>query len=521
MINATPVILCCGSSTRLWPVPRTGFPTQFLYLTGNESLFEQAVLQLANLGNSDTQVAPPIIVTGEDHRFFALEQLREIGVELGCTLLEPVGKNTTPALTLAALAGIECDADPVLIVTPADQTVMVNADTFASALQRAVAETTNGTIVILGVTPDKPETGYGYIQINQVQANADLNTVRRFVEKPSISSAQAYLNEDGYYWNAGMFVLKASVWLKALDQFRPDILQAMQRAWNNLSADNTFVRPGKAKFAAIPPESVDYAAIEHCSCSSCPIKMVPLDAGWSDLGAWDEVLNLLPKDEAGNAHLGNVLTTDSRNNLVHVTSHLVGVENLIVVETPDGVMVANKSCSQDVKHIVAHLKKTKREEHSRNRKVHRPWSWFDSIDEGGRSKLNASRSSPEPASACKNTITALSTRSSGLELPILPTGKRFLPLVKINPPTSPWVNFLDSPTPAQYRSKSLRLHRAAIWAKTTWSGLKTLTAEPSHEPSQQNLRQKPPRHGGHCHLQPPTVARQDRTVDFYPYRRQI
>ena len=389
MINVKPVILCGGSGTRLWPLSRTGFPKQFLCLTGKESLFQQAALRMANLGNADIQVAAPIIVTGEDHRFLASEQLREIGVELGCALLEPVGRNTAPALTLAALAGMADGDDPVLVVTPADQTVM-NPVAFTSAMQQAVAEASNGTIVILGVTPDKPETGYGYIQINQAEANAGIHAVHRFVEKPDASTAQTYLNEGGYYWNAGMFVLKASVWLKALKQFRPDILQATQAAWDKRSADNTFVRPGKAEFAAIPSESVDYAAMEHCPGSTFPIKMVPLDAGWNDLGAWDAVWNVLPKDQAGNAHLGDVLTTDSRNTLVHAASRLVslvGVENLIVVETPDAVLVADKTRSQDVKHIVTQLQKTKREEHTLHRKVHRPWGWYDSIDEGGRFKV--------------------------------------------------------------------------------------------------------------------------------------
>ena len=397
MINVTPVILCGGSGTRLWPLSRTGFPKQFLCLTGDESLFQQAALRLANLGNADIQVASPIIVTGEDHRFLAAEQLREIGVELGCALLEPVGRNTAPALTLAALAALEGGADPVLVVTPADQTV-VNAAAFTAAMQRAVAEAANGTIVILGVTADKPETGYGYIQVNQAETNAGLHAVRRFVEKPDASTAQAYLNEGGYYWNAGMFVLRASVWLKALEQFRPDILQATQAAWDKRSSDNKFVRPGKAEFTDIPSESVDYAAMEHCPGSSFPIKMVPLDAGWNDLGAWDAVWNVLPKDEAGNAHLGDVLTTDSRNTLVHATSRLVslvGVEDLIVVETPDAVLVADKSRSQDVKHIVTQLQKTKREEHTLHRKVHRPWGWYDSIDEGGRFKVKRIQVKPK------------------------------------------------------------------------------------------------------------------------------
>ena len=391
MIQVTPVVLCGGSGTRLWPLSRTGLPKQFLCLTGNESLFQQAALRLVNLGSADVQVESPIIVTGEDHRFLASEQLREIGIELGCALLEPVGRNTAPALTLAALKAMEGGTDPVLVVTPADQTV-VDAAAFNSAMQRAVAEAARGTIVILGVTPDKPETGYGYIQVDQpLQAKVEaIQSVQRFVEKPDAATAQTYLNEGGYYWNAGMFVLKASVWLKALEQFRPDILQATQLAWDERSSDNIFVRPGKTEFAAIPAESVDYAAMEHCPSNGFPIKMVPLVAGWNDLGVWDAVWTVLPKDEKGNAHVGDVLSTDSRNTLVHASSRLVslvGVENLIVVETPDVVMVVDKSRSQDVKHIVAQLEKGKREEHNLHRKVHRPWGWYDSLDEGERFKV--------------------------------------------------------------------------------------------------------------------------------------
>ena len=390
MIQVTPVILCGGSGTRLWPLSRTGFPKQFLCLTGNESLFQQAAQRLSTLGRADIQVAAPVIVTGEDHRFLASEQLREVGIALGTALLEPIGRNTAPALTLAALAAQAMGADPVLVVTPADQTV-THPQAFTQAMQRAVVQADQGSIVILGVTPDRPETGYGYIQADATSASPGaVSAVRRFVEKPDAATAQTYLDAGGYYWNAGMFVLKASVWLKALAQFRPDILQATEQAWAQRSVDAQFVRPGKAEFSAIASESVDYAVMEHCPGSALPIQMVPLDAGWNDLGAWDAVWNVLPKDEQGNAHWGDVLTTDSRNTLVHATSRLVslvGVDDLIVVETPDAVLVADKSRSQDVKHIVNTLNAQKREEHSLHRKVHRPWGWYDSIDHGGRFKV--------------------------------------------------------------------------------------------------------------------------------------
>lgn len=403
MINATPVILCGGSGTRLWPLSRTGFPKQFLCLTGNSSLFQQAAQRLANIGNGEIHVSAPVIVTGEDHRFLAAEQLREEGIELGCALLEPIGRNTAPALTLAALNVLEEGADPVLVVTPADQTV-INPSTFIATMQHAVIEAAGGAIVIMGVTPTHPETGYGYIQIVPNQSVAlggeayAIHHVQRFVEKPDATTAEQYLIEGHYFWNSGMFVLKASVWLKALEQFRPDILQATRAAWKNRSVDAAFIRPGKSEFNAIPSESVDYAVMERCPGSSIPIKMISLDAGWNDLGSWDAVWNVLPKDGNGNAHLGDVLTTDSNNTLVHATSRLVslvGVENLIVVETPDAVLVADKSRSQDVKHIVTQLHKTKREEHTLHRKVHRPWGWYDSIDEGGRFKVKRIQVNPK------------------------------------------------------------------------------------------------------------------------------
>jgi mannose-1-phosphate guanylyltransferase/mannose-6-phosphate isomerase len=387
MIEVSPVILCGGSGTRLWPLSRTGFPKQFLCLTGRDSLFQQAATRLAQVGSADISVAAPLLVTGEDHRFVATEQLREAGIALGHALLEPAGRNTAPALTLAALAAQSSGKDPVLVVTPADQTV-ANSSAFTHAMQHAIEEAAQGTIVILGITPDRPETGYGYIQVKGGAATA--LPVQRFVEKPDAATAKSYLEAGGYVWNSGMFVLKASVWLKALAQFRPDILQATRTAWDQRREDGHFVRPGEDAFKAIPSESIDYAVMEHAPAAGLPVKMVPLDAGWSDLGAWDAVWTVLPKDATGNTHLGDVLFTDSRNTLVHATNRLVslvGVDDLIVIETPDAVLVANRKRSQDVKHIVRALADQGREEQTLHRKVHRPWGWYDSIDEGGRFKV--------------------------------------------------------------------------------------------------------------------------------------
>lgn len=382
-----PVILCGGSGTRLWPLSRAGFPKQFLCLTGADSLFQQAAKRLMGLRTDNIQVADPLVVAGEDHRFLATEQLREIGVTPAASLLEPVARNTAPALTLAALAALENGDDPVMIVTPADQTV-ADASAFNGAVHDAIRQAAEGVIVILGVIPDRPETGYGYIQA--LVATTSTLVVERFVEKPDEATARQYLAEGGYYWNAGMFVLKASVWLQAIESFRPDIAATTRSAWARRSTDAAFVRPGAAEFAAIPSDSIDYAVMERCPGSRFPIRMAPLDAGWSDLGAWDAVWSVLSKDAQGNAHLGDVLATDCHDTLVQATGRLValvGVQNLVVVETPDAVLVADRSRSQDVKYIVNALQQHKREEHTLHRKVHRPWGWYDSIDEGGRFKV--------------------------------------------------------------------------------------------------------------------------------------
>jgi mannose-1-phosphate guanylyltransferase/mannose-6-phosphate isomerase len=290
----------------------------------------------------------------------------------------------------------------VLVVTPADQTV-ANSPAFTAAVHQAITQAADGNIVILGVQPDKPETGYGYIHAPvHCEATSDSPiqafTVQAFVEKPNQATAQGYLQQGHYYWNAGMFVLRASVWLKALQSFRPDMAQACQAAWATKKQDVHFIRPGRDEFAAITSESVDYAVMEHCPGSKFPIQMVPLDAGWSDLGAWDAVWNVLPKDKQGNAHSGDVLSTDSRNTLVHASSRLVslvGVSNLVIIETADAVLVADKTRSQDVKYIVSQLVQLKREEQTLHRKVHRPWGWYDSIDEGGRFKVKRIQVKPK------------------------------------------------------------------------------------------------------------------------------
>jgi len=382
-IQVQPVIMAGGSGTRLWPLSRAGYPKQFLVLSGNTSLFQQAADRLAALGSQDIAVSAPLIVGNEEHRFMVLDQLREVGQDPAAVLLEPMGRNTAPALTLAALQALQDGQDPVLVVTPADQTVG-EAAAFTAALQQAVREAADGAIAVLGITPDRAETGYGYIR---AEAEGSGLRVAQFVEKPDAATAERYVASGGYYWNGGMFVLRASVWMKALETFRPDIAAATRTAFAAAKVDQKFVRPGKNEFAAVPSESVDYAVMERCPGSATPLRMVALDAGWNDLGAWEAVWQVAAKDAAGNASRGDAIISDSHNTLVHATSRLVsvvGMNDVVIVETPDAVLVADRARSQEVKKIVARLDAEKRGEQSLHRKVHRPWGWYDSIDQGER-----------------------------------------------------------------------------------------------------------------------------------------
>jgi mannose-1-phosphate guanylyltransferase / mannose-6-phosphate isomerase len=398
----TPVILSGGSGTRLWPLSRSAFPKQFLSLSGSsdgKSLFQEALVRVNSINNLsfdfNTTIGNTLVVAGEDHRFLVLDQLTDMTNVNATLLLEPTGRNTAPALTMAALCAM--DHDPILVVTPADQMVK-DSQSFIKALVASISsvvlDQSNQTIVILGIVPTRPETGFGYIKCRTIADTNQPIAVETFAEKPNLETATRYLADGNYFWNSGMFVLRASTWLAALEVFRPDIIIPAKKAWANRSQDKVektlFIRPDKNEFELIPSESIDYAVIEKCPGSKFSVKMIELDVGWSDLGSWDAVWQAGKQNPDGNVSVGDVLNSNTKDTLVIANHRLVttvGVNNLIVIETTDAVLVANKDKSQEVKEIVKQLEQTKREEKNLHRKVNRPWGWYDSVDEGERFKV--------------------------------------------------------------------------------------------------------------------------------------
>ena len=359
MTQILPVVLSGGSGTRLWPLSREKYPKQLLPLVGEQSMLQATVARLDGLAD----MAGPLLVCNEEHRFVVAEQIRTLGLH-GSVLLEPFGRNTAPALALAALWAVRDGEDPV------------------DAVSRAAKLAETGVTVTFGITPDCPETGYGYIQRGQDLADGSgAFALARFVEKPDRPTAESYLDSGDYLWNSGIFVIRASVWIAALGICRPDILSACQKALAGGKTDGDFVRVDVDAFKACPADSIDYAVMERLTTGGAGT------AGWSDVGAWDALWKVLPKCGEGNATRGDVMLENCRDTLVVSEGRLVaciGVSNLVVVETDDAVLVVHHDATQDVKKIVDRLKADKRSVAQWHRKVYRPWGWYDGVDAGER-----------------------------------------------------------------------------------------------------------------------------------------
>lgn len=371
-----PVILAGGVGSRLWPASREAYPKQFLTFAAGASqatLFQQSLLRLKGLAG----LAPPVVVCNVEHRFLVAEQLRELGIVDATIILEPVGRNTAPAVALAALAARATHADPILLVLAADH-VINDVDAFQAALKTGRELASGDALVTFGIVATRPEIGYGYIRRGAVSGGA--YKVQGFVEKPHLELAQTYLDSGEYYWNSGMFMFSAQAFLQELQKYAPEMLLCCESAWRAGQADLDFKRIPLELFQNCPANSIDYAVMEHTAAAV----VVPLDAGWNDLGAWSAVWEQGPHDADNNVCKGDVLLHQATNSFVHAESRLVtlvGMDNTVVVETSDAVLVANKSSVQDVKEIVRKLSALKRPEASQHLKVYRPWGSYESLVE--------------------------------------------------------------------------------------------------------------------------------------------
>ena len=373
-----PVIMAGGSGSRLWPLSRQLFPKQFLNLHGNSTMLQSTVARLDGIDHQ-----PPLIICNEEHRFVVAEQLRSAQLEHGQILLEPVGRNTAPAIALAAFNAINQGQDPLLLVLAADH-VIQNTQAFTDSVNHAKELASQNKLVTFGIKPTKPETGYGYIKAGD--HNTHTARVEQFVEKPDLATAQDYLNQGNYFWNSGMFMFKASVFLKELKQHRPDIYNACQSAMNNTTSDLDFIRIDKTAFELCPDDSIDYAVMEKTSHAM----VVPMDANWSDIGSWSALWEIEDKDDNGNVSHGDTISVGTTNSYINAQDKLVttvGLDNVVIVETKDAILVADKSEVQQVKDIVNVLKTEKRNEVSEHREVYRPWGKYDSLDNGQRFKV--------------------------------------------------------------------------------------------------------------------------------------
>ncbi|MBA7800965.1 mannose-1-phosphate guanyltransferase [Citrobacter freundii] len=382
--NIHPVIIAGGSGSRLWPLSRSLYPKQFLCLDGKNSMLQATISRLDGLNCS-----PPLVICNEKHRFIVAEQLQEINKLTGNVILEPQARNTAPAIALAAIAACNNhpDHNPLLLILAADHIIEEN-NFFHDAVTSAIPLAENGKLVTFGIVPDAPEIGYGYIrrgEVSSTQLKVDsvAFNVEAFVEKPDLETAEKYISTGDYYWNSGMFLFQARRYLEELEKYRPDILQACLLAMDNAELDNDFIRVDRDAFQSCPEESIDYAVMEKTT----DAVVLPMNVGWSDVGSWSSLWEISERNDEGNVYHGDVIDHNTHNSYVYAESGLVatvGVKDLIVVQTKDAVLIANKTDVQDVKKIVAQLKVDDRSEHHIHREVFRPWGKYDSIDEGDR-----------------------------------------------------------------------------------------------------------------------------------------
>ncbi|MFQ5488808.1 MAG: mannose-1-phosphate guanylyltransferase/mannose-6-phosphate isomerase [Gammaproteobacteria bacterium] len=397
-----PVILSGGSGTRLWPLSREYYPKQLLAPYGEYTLLQATVRRLAGLEDRASspaiEVAPPLVVCNEEHRFLVAEQLRQTGQDQEKILLEPVGRNTAPAATLAALRVAAQRPEAIMLIMPADHLIQ-DAEAFHEAVVNAAQLAGKGAIVTFGIVPTRPETGYGYIKKGTAlsaphPSPLTPHALEQFVEKPDLATAEDYLQSGAYLWNSGIFMMQAQTWLDNIGRFQPAILTACKAAYAGGTEDGDFYRVEAASFEASPSDSIDYAVMERLttqssvlSPQSSPAAVIPLDAGWSDVGAWSSLWEVIPQDEAGNILKGDVIAHQTRNSLLMSEHRLmagIGLEDIIAIETADAVLVAHKDHAQEVKEVVRQLKQGGRSEHLTHRRVQRPWGDYEGVDMGER-----------------------------------------------------------------------------------------------------------------------------------------
>ena len=393
-MKITPVILCGGSGTRLWPLSRQHYPKQFLKLVGDNTLFQQSISRAIALENDDIQIEEILIVTNENHRFLVLEQLDELKIKVPTRiLLEPEPKNTAPALTLAALAAQDTNPDSVLVVTPADHYVK-DLHQFTLVMHEAIKAVQGKTIVTLGINPTRPDTGFGYIHY---EGNDVVKHVLTFKEKPELQVAKELIEQGQHAWNGGMFILQSKTWLNAIQQSNPEIAKSISKAWVNKIMDQWFERPDAELFKQSPSDSIDYAVMEKTKKLGVDVRLLVLVAGWSDLGSFDALDEIEDKDKDGNIFKGDVASLSTKNTIAISSKKnisLLGVENLIVIETADSVLVTNKNNAQSIKELVKLLEENHQYLLSEHKKVNRPWGWYETIDEGENFKVKRIQVNP-------------------------------------------------------------------------------------------------------------------------------